>query len=235
MELKDKVVFITGSTRGIGAATALAFAKQGSRLVLNGRHDLDDDMKQKLEEAGADYKFLIGDVADEESVAQLAKEAWDAYGHIDVLVNNAGITRDRLIGGMKVADFDQVIAVNLRGPFLLIKALIKKFNKQRSGAIINLASVVGLHGNAGQANYSASKAGIVGLTMRGIRCNAIAPGMIASDMTAALSERVQEGIVEQIPLKRLGTVDEVAQCAIFLAQNDYVTGQVLVVDGGMTI
>ena len=143
-------------------------------------------------------------------MAQLAKEAWDAYGHIDVLVNNAGITRDRLIGGMKVADFDQVIAVNLRGPFLLIKALIKKFNKQRSGAIINLASVVGLHGNAGQANYSASKAGIVGLTktvaregaMRGIRCNAIAPGMIASDMTAALSERVQEGIVEQIPLHR---------------------------------
>lgn len=123
MELKDKVVFITGSTRGIGAATALAFAKQGSRLVLNGRHDLDDDMKQKLEEAGADYKFLIGDVADEESVAQLAKEAWDAYGHIDVLVNNAGITRDRLIGGMKVADFDQVIAVNLRGPFLLLSLI----------------------------------------------------------------------------------------------------------------
>lgn len=243
MELKDKVVLITGSSRGIGAATALAFAKAGSKVILNARHELPTEMTDQLAALGADYQFIAGDMADPAVVADFATQAWEAYGHIDVLVNNAGITRDKLLVGMKLADFDAVLNVNLRGPFMLIQALIKKFNKQRSGSIINLASVVGLHGNAGQANYAASKGGIVGLTktiaqegaLRGIRCNAIAPGMIKSDMTDVLSDKVKEQLLTKIPLRRLGQVDEVAQAAVFLAQNEYVTGQVIVVDGGMTM
>lgn len=243
MELKNKVVLITGSSRGIGAATALAFAKAGSKVILNARHELPTELTDQLDALGADYQFIAGDMADPAVVAEFATQAWDAYGHIDVLVNNAGITRDKLLVGMKLADFDEVINVNLRGPFMLIQALIKKFNKQRSGSIINLASVVGLHGNAGQANYAASKGGIVGLTktiaqegaLRGIRCNAIAPGMIKSDMTDVLSDKVKDQLLTKIPLRRLGQVDEVAQAAIFLAQNEYVTGQVIVVDGGMTM
>ena len=244
MDLKEKVVLVTGSTRGIGAATALAFAAAGSRLILNGRGaDLPTDLKEQLDELGADYAFLAADLADPTAVKQFAADAWDQFGQIDVVVNNAGITDDKLLVGMKPTDFDQVIDVNLRGPFLLTAALLKKMYKRRQGCFINLASVVGLHGNAGQANYAASKAGIVGLTkttaregaLRGIRCNAIAPGMIKSAMTDQLSPRIQKQLVDQIPLKRLGTTNEIAQTAIFLAQNDYVTGQTIVVDGGMTI
>ncbi|WP_296111310.1 3-oxoacyl-[acyl-carrier-protein] reductase [uncultured Limosilactobacillus sp.] len=243
MELKDKVVLITGSSRGIGAATALAFAKAGSKVILNARHELPSELTDELTALHTEYTFLQADVADPDTIKDFAQTAWDAYGHVDVLVNNAGITRDKLMIGMKLDDFDQVINVNLRGPFMLTQAILKKMNKQRSGSIVNLASVVGLHGNAGQANYAASKGGIIGLTktvaqegaMRGIRCNAIAPGMIESDMTAVLSDKVKEQLLSQIPLKRLGNPEEVAQAALFLAQNDYVTGQVIVVDGGMTI
>lgn len=243
MELKDKVVLVTGSTRGIGAQTALEFAKAGARVILNGRHELPADMEKELQELGTDFRFIAGDIADEDSVKQLAKEAWNQYGQIDVLVNNAGITRDQLMIGMKQADFDAVINVNLRGTFMLTQRILKKMFKQRSGVIINLASVVGIHGNAGQANYAASKAAIIGLTktvaqegaLRGIRCNAVAPGMIASDMTAALSEHVQKQIIDKIPLKRLGQPAEVAETIKFLAQNDYITGQTIVVDGGMTM
>lgn len=243
MELKDKVVLITGSSRGIGAATALAFAKAGSKVILNARHELPSELTEELTALGAEYTFLQADVADPETIKDFAKTAWETYGQIDVLVNNVGITRDKLMIGMKLDDFDQVINVNLRGPFMLTQVILKKMNKQRSGSIVNLSSVVGLHGNAGQANYAASKGGIIGLTktvaqegaMRGIRCNAIAPGMIESDMTAVLSDKVKEQLLNQIPLKRLGAPEEVAQAALFLAQNDYVTGQVIVVDGGMTI
>lgn len=243
MELKDKVVLITGATRGIGAACALAFAGAGAKLVLHGRRELPSAIKEKLDVAGADYRFLAADMADPEAVVKLASAAWAAYGHLDVLVNNAGIVSDKLLTGMKLAEFDRVVAVDLRGPFVLIQALMKQFNHQRAGAIINLASVVGLHGNLGQANYAAAKAGLIGLTKtvaregarRGVRANAIAPGMIASDMTGALSERVRETIRDGVPLKRFGRPEEVAQAALFLAQNDYVTGQILVVDGGMTI
>lgn len=243
MELTDKTVLITGSSRGIGAATALAFAKAGSRVILNARHELPDSLKQQLDELGAEYAFLPGDVSDEKVVKELTKTAWEKFDGIDVLINNAGITRDKLLIGMKTTDFDEVLQVNLRGPFLMIQSLLKKMYKQRHGVIINLASVVGLHGNAGQANYAASKAGIIGLTktvaregaLRGIRCNAIAPGMIASDMTAAMPQKVQDQILESLPLKRLGLPNEIAQTALFLAQNDYVTGQTIVVDGGMTI
>lgn len=243
MELKDKVVLITGSTRGIGAQTALTFAKAGCRVILNGRHDLPDDLIRQLQAINADYSFIQGDIANTESVQQLATAAWSQYGHIDVLVNNAGINRDRLLIGMKQADFDDVINVNLRGTFMLTRLILKKLMKQRSGAIINLSSVVGLHGNAGQANYAASKAALIGLTktiaqegaLRGIRCNAVAPGMIASDMTAALSERIQKQIIEKIPLNRFGKPSEIADAIKFLASNDYVTGQTIVVDGGMTM
>ena len=243
MEMKDKVVFITGSTRGIGLAMAKAFLKAGSKVVLNGRHDLADDKQTELNSISHDYAFVTGDLAEVDQVKQVATDAWNAFGHIDVLINNAGINRDKLFIGMKLADFDDVIAVNLRAPFLLSESILKKMYKQRSGTIINMASVVGLHGNTGQANYAASKAGLVGLTksvaregaLRGIRCNAIAPGMIESDMTAKLSDKIQKQIQGQIPLQRFGKAEEVAQAALFLAQNDYVTGQTIVVDGGMTM
>ena len=174
---------------------------------------------------------------------EFAKKAWDLYGKIDVLINNAGINRDKMLIGMREADFDQVINLDLRVPFFLTKAIIKKMNKERSGVVINMSSIVGLHGNAGQANYAAAKAGLVGFTkaeareaaMRNIRVNAIAPGMINTDMTAELSDRVKKNILEQIPLTRLGEANEVAETAIFLAQNDYITGQTIVVDGGMTM
>lgn len=243
MELKNKVVLITGGTRGIGAQTALAFAKAGSRVIINARHEMPSDLEQQLTDLGAQPTFLPADLSDSEAAEKLAKDAWAKYQQIDVLVNNAGINKDKLLIGMKTSDFDDVMNVNVRGPFVLTKAILKKMYKQRSGAIINLASVVGLHGNAGQANYAASKAAIIGLTktvaresaMRGIRCNAVAPGMIKSDMTAKLSDRVQKQIKSQIPLGRFGQPQEVAQTILFLAQNDYVTGQTFVVDGGMTI
>ena len=244
MELQNKVAFITGSSRGIGAATALLFARSGCRVILNGRHDeLPAELVTALNETGTEYTYIKGDIADDTAVKQLAKDAWNTYDGIDILVNNAGITRDKLLIGMKPVDFDDVINVNLRGTFMLTQRVLKKMFKQRSGSIINLASVVGLHGNAGQANYAASKAAIIGLTktvaqegaLRGIRCNAVAPGMIKSDMTAALSDHVQKQILEQIPLKRLGLPGEVAETIKFLAANDYITGQTVVVDGGMTM
>lgn len=244
MELTNKVIFITGSARGIGAAIALEFAKAGSKLILNGRHpELPAGFKEKLAEIGADFQYIAGDIADENAVKKLTTEAWQAYGTIDVLVNNAGITNDKLMMGMKNSDFDSVLNVNLRGTFMVTQPIFKKMLKNRSGCIINLASIVGIHGNTGQANYAASKAGIIGLTktiaqegaLRGIRCNAIAPGMIDSDMTAALSTRVKEQVLNRIPLKRLGKPEDVAKTAKFLVENDYLTGQTIVVDGGMTI
>ena len=161
MELTDKVVFISGSTRGIGAATALEFAKASSRLILNGRQDnLPKALKEKLDLLGTEYHYLKGDIANEESVSELAAAAWQIYEKIDILINNAGITNDKLMMGMKASDFDQVINVNLRGTFMLTQPIFKKMLKKRAGCIINLASIVGLHGNTGQANYAASKAGI---------------------------------------------------------------------------
>ena len=214
MDLKDKVVLITGSTRGLGKAMALAFAKKNAKLILNGRKEMPVDLKEKLDELKA-----------------------------DVLINKAGINRDKMWIGMRDDDFDQVIDLDLRVPFFMTKWAIKKMMKQKSGSIINMTSIVGLHGNVGQANYAAAKAGLIGFTkaaakeaaIRGIRVNAIAPGMIDTDMTQALSEKVQKNILGQIPLSRFGEATEVAEAAIFLAQNDYITGQTIVVDGGMTI
>lgn len=243
MELQDKVVLVTGSTRGIGQEIALAFAKNGAKVILNGRREsLADNLAEKLEAINADFQYLPADLA-QVDLKDFTKKAWDLYGKIDILVNNAGINRDKMLIGMREQDFDDVIGLDLKVPFFLTKYVLKKMNKQRSGLIINLSSVVGLHGNSGQANYAAAKAGIIGLTkasaqegaLRNIRVNAIAPGMVDTDMTEKLSERVKEKIMEQIPLKRLGQAHEVAQTAIFLAQNDYITGQTIVVDGGMTI
>ncbi|GAA0038772.1 3-oxoacyl-ACP reductase family protein [Lactobacillus amylovorus] len=242
MELKDKVVFITGSTHGIGAAMATAFAKQGAKLILNGRKELSEDLKNALEQENVEYQYLQADLT-QIDLDELSKKAWDLFGQIDILVNNAGLAKDKMFIGMHEADFEKVLNLDLKVPFFLSKAVMKKMNKQRSGVIINLSSVVGLHGNAGQANYAAAKAGLIGLTksiaregaLRNIRVNAIAPGMIDTEMTQKLSDRVKKNILEQIPLGRFGLAEEVAQGAVFLAQNDYVTGQTIVVDGGMTI
>lgn len=242
MELKDKVVFITGSTHGIGAAMATAFAKQGAKLILNGRKELSEDLKNALEQENVEYQYLQADLT-QVDLDELSKKAWNLFGQIDILVNNAGLAKDKMFIGMHEADFEKVLNLDLKVPFFLSKAIMKKMNKQRSGVIINLSSVVGLHGNAGQANYAAAKAGLIGLTksiaregaLRSIRVNAIAPGMIDTEMTQKLSDRVKKNILEQIPLGRFGLAEEVAQGAVFLAQNDYVTGQTIVVDGGMTI
>lgn len=243
MDLKEKVVFISGSSRGIGQAIAQAFAKAGSNVILNARTAVKPELVAQIESYGVKAAVVLGDISQASDVKRMVKEAYAAFGQIDILVNNAGITNDKLLIGMKEADFASVIDVNLKGTFLMSQAFLKKMYKQKTGVIINLASVIGLHGNVGQANYAASKAGVIGLTkslakegaLRNIRANAIAPGMIVSDMTAVLSDKVKADIMTEIPLKRFGQADEVAQTAVFLAQNDYITGQVITVDGGMTI
>ncbi|WP_283585409.1 3-oxoacyl-ACP reductase family protein [Limosilactobacillus ingluviei] len=240
MELQNKVALITGSTRGIGLAIAQEFLAAGAKVILNGRGDLPAEVAANL---SGDFQYVAGDLGTDEGIAQVAHAALAAYGQIDILVNNAGITRDKLLLGMKPADFDAVLAVDLRAPMLLTQLVFKKMLKQRAGVVINLASVVGLHGNAGQANYAAAKAGLVGFTKtlaregaaRGVRANAIAPGMIDSAMTQALSEKVQAQLIAEIPLHRLGQPNEIAHAARFLVESDYVTGQTMVVDGGMTM
>lgn len=220
---------------------AVAFAKKGANVALNARKDVPSELLDELKQTGVQVEVILGDISQPADVKRMVKEAKAKFGQIDILVNNAGITDDKLLIGMKEADFTNVIDVNLTGTFRMTQAFLKQMYKKRQGVIINVASVVGLYGNVGQANYAASKAGIIGLTkttakegaLRNIRCNAIAPGMIASDMTAILSDKVKDQVKEQILLKRFGTPDEVAHAAIFLAENDYLTGQVLTVDGGL--
>lgn len=240
MELQNKVALITGSTRGIGLAIAQEFLAAGAKVILNGRGDLPAEVAANL---SGDFQYVAGDLGTDEGITQVAHAALAAYGQIDILVNNAGITRDKLLLGMKPVDFDAVLAVDLRAPLLLTQLVFKKMLKQRAGVVINLASVVGLHGNVGQANYAAAKAGLVGFTKtlaregaaRGVRANAIAPGMIDSAMTQTLSEKIQAQLIAEIPLHRLGQPNEIAHAARFLVENDYVTGQTMVVDGGMTM
>lgn len=243
MNLEGKTVLVTGSTKGIGLAIAQAFAAQGANIVLNGRHAVSDDVKKTIEAQGVTCWDFSADITDETGVAALIKQIYAVSDHLDVVVNNAGIVNDKLLNRMSMADFQEVVTTNLTGTFNVIKACLRPMYKARAGVFINLASVIGLTGNIGQANYAASKAGIIGLTksvakeaaMRGLRCNAIAPGMIDTAMTAALADKVKDGILEQIPLKRFGNVEEVAQTAIFLAQNEYITGQTITVDGGLTM
>lgn len=241
MELTGKNVFISGSSRGIGDSMAILFAKKGANVALNARKNVSSKLLDELKQTGVQVEVILGDISQPADVKRMVKEATAKFGQIDILVNNAGITDDKLLIGMKEADFTNVIDVNLTGTFRMTQAFLKQMYKKRQGVIINVASVVGLYGNVGQANYAASKAGIIGLTkttakegaVRNIRCNAIAPGMIASDMTDSLSDKVKAKVKEQILLKRFGTPDEVAHAAIFLAENDYLTGQVLTVDGGL--
>ncbi|MDN2452863.1 3-oxoacyl-ACP reductase FabG [Lactobacillus sp. UCMA15818] len=243
MNLKGKTVFITGSSRGIGAATAMAFAKEGSKVILNARKAIPAELLSKIAGLGVEYQIVLGDVSNLEDVKRMQEEVFQENEQLDVLINNAGITNDKLLIGMKQEDFRSVIETNLMGTFNLTQPLFKKMLRKRRGVIINMASVVGLHGNMGQANYAASKAAIIGLTktiaregaIRHIRCNAIAPGMIMSDMTDVLDQKVKDQVLTEIPLGRFGETQEVAQTAVFLAQNEYITGQVITVDGGMTI
>ena len=239
--LQGKTAVVTGAAKAIGKAIALAFAKEGCNIVLNYHSSLDDETVQEIEACGVTCMPVQGDVSDFAFAADMMKKVKKELGSVDILVNNAGITKDMLLMRMTEEQFDSVIQTNLKGTFNMIRHASSIMLKQRSGAIINMSSVVGVMGNVGQANYAASKAGIIGLTKstakelaaRGVTCNAIAPGFVETDMTAALSEDLQKQMLETIPLKRYGQVDDIAQAAVFLAKNTYITGQVLHVDGGM--
>src|SRR5574340_796770 len=216
MEIKNKNVFVTGSTRGIGKAIALQFAKAGSNLIINGRSAISEELLAEFTAYGVKAVGISGDISKSEDAKQMVAEAIETLGSVDILVNNAGITRDGLSLKMSEEDFESVLKINLTGAFNMTQAVLKPMTRARSGAIINISSVVGLMGNAGQANYAASKAGLIGLTKsiarevaaRNIRVNAIAPGFIESDMTDVLSEKVQEQILGQIPMKRIGKAQE---------------------------
>lgn len=240
-----KVAFITGATRGIGKAIALRFAKDGYDIALNYRKENEEltQTKSEIEKNGVKCLAVLGDVSVYEDCERMAKEIIENLGSIDCLVNNAGITKDMLLMRMKEEDFRQVIDVNLVGTFNVTKTVIPFMMKARQGRIINISSVVGVAGNAWQANYAASKAGIIGFTKslakevasRNILVNSVAPGFIQTDMTAVLKDEVKEEISKNIPLKRMGTADDVANVIAFLASDaaSYITGQVINVDGGM--
>ena len=242
-----KVVFVTGGSRGIGKAIALKYAQNGYNVVINYVSDKTnvEEFKKKFEELKVECLIEKADVSKSEEVEQIVKKTIEKFKKIDVLINNAGITRDGLLMRMKEEDFDKVIEINLKGTFLVTKAVIPYMLKKRDGKIINLASVVGVTGNAGQCNYSASKAGIIGFTKsiakelasRNIRANAIAPGFIDTDMTSVLADEVKDSINAQIPMKRMGTAQEIANVAYFLGceESSYITGQVINIDGGMVM
>ena len=236
---------VTGAGRGIGRAIAVELARHGYYILVDyaGNASAAEETVARCQAFGVDAFAVQADVSDEDAVKSLVKSALERFGRIDVLINNAGITRDNLMLRMSAEDFDLVIEKNLRGAFLMTKYVGKEMLHQRSGRIVNISSVVGVHGNAGQANYAASKAGLIGLTKttaleyasRGITANAIAPGFIDTDMTKVLPEKVKEVMLQQIPLRQFGSPEDVAKAAAFLASDDarYITGQVLGVDGGM--
>lgn len=245
--LKDKVAIVTGGTRGIGRAIALKLADNGANIVINYRNSDKEaeELKAILEEKGVKVLTVKCDISNFEDSKNLMDKCKEVFGKIDILVNNAGITKDTLIMRMKEEDFDNVIDVNLKGTFNCAKHASAIMLKQRFGKIINMTSVVGIVGNAGQVNYAVSKAGVIGLTKslakelgsRGITVNAVAPGFINTDMTASLSEKVKEEASKNIPLKRLGDPEDVANLVGFLASDasNYITGQVINVDGGMVM
>lgn len=243
MEIQNKNVFVTGSTRGIGLAIAHKFASLGANVVLNGRSAISEDLLAQFAKYGVKVFAISGDISRFEDAERMVNEAVAELGSIDVLINNAGITNDKLMLKMTEEDFESVLKVNLTGSFNMTKSVLKPMTKARQGAIINLSSVVGLVGNIGQANYAASKAGLIGFTKsvakevaaRGVRVNAIAPGFIESDMTDAIPEKMKDAMLSQIPMKVIGKPEQVAEVAAFLAQQEYLTGQVIAVDGGMTM
>lgn len=243
MELKGKNIFITGSTRGIGLAMAHKFASLGANIVLNGRREIGEELISEFSDYGVQVIPISGDVSDSTDAKRMVEEAIEKLGSVDILVNNAGITKDKLMLKLTEEDFEQVLKVNLVGAFNMTQVVLKPMTKARQGAIINVSSVVGLIGNVGQANYAASKAGLIGFTKsvarevaaRNVRVNAIAPGMIESDMTDVLSDKVKETTLAQIPMKRFGNTSEVAEVATFLARQEYLTGQVIAIDGGLAM
>jgi 3-oxoacyl-[acyl-carrier protein] reductase len=243
--LKDEVAIVTGSSRGIGAATAIKLAEEGADLVINYNSDREsaEETAAKVRELGRKAIIVQGNVANSDDAKNLIKSTIDEYGKIDILVNNAGITKDGLILRMKEKDFSNVIDVNLKGTFNCTKNAIRYMMKQRHGKIVNLSSVVGLMGNAGQANYAASKAGVVGfsksiakeVSKRGINVNVVAPGYIDTEMTEELPSQVKEDMLDNIPLNRFGEVEDVANVILFLVSPlaNYVNGQTINIDGGM--
>ncbi|MBW2520737.1 MAG: 3-oxoacyl-[acyl-carrier-protein] reductase [Deltaproteobacteria bacterium] len=242
--LVDKVAIITGASRGIGRAVACALAKQGSRVVVSARDaERLTSLVSEIEDMGGQAHAVVGDVSKSADADRLIDEAMGAFGAVDILINNAGVTRDGLTVRMKDEDWDVVLDTNLKGAFYCIRAALKQMSKSKSGRIINISSVVGEMGNAGQANYCASKAGLLGLTKsvaremarRNITVNAITPGFIVTEMTDEMSDKAKQVMLSQIPLGKLGTVDDVAHSILFLASDEagYITGQVLGVNGGM--
>lgn len=247
MQLEGKTALVTGSGRGLGKAIALKLATMGANIVLNDieSSDVIDATAEEFKSAGYNVIVVKGDVRVYEDVEKMVKAAVDAFGSLDILVNNAGITRDTLMIKMSEKDWDDVLDINLKGAFLCTKAAAKVMMKQRSGKIVNVASVAGVMGNPGQANYSSSKAGLIGLTKttakelasRNITCNAVAPGLIKSKMTDILPEKVKENYLNNIPLNRFGTPEDVANVIGFLCsdESNYVTGQVIHIDGGLVM
>ncbi len=243
--MDKKTCIITGSSRGIGRGCAILFAKNGYNVVVNYSSNEPTELIKELTEMNASFISLKGDISNEADAVMLVEETVKAFGKVDVLINNAGITKDNLMLRMKTEDFKKVIDVNLVGTFNMTKAASAVMMKKRTGRIINISSVVGLRGNAGQVNYASSKAGVIGLTKsvakelakRNITCNAIAPGFIETDMTGALSDKIKESILSDIPLGTLGQVEDIANLAYFLASDEskYITGQVIAVDGGMSM
>lgn len=238
-----EVVLITGSSRGIGLEIAKFLAEKGYQVILNSRSPIGEDVLQNFNESALPVAQVTGDVSDFDEAKEIIDEVMEQFGRIDILVNNAGITRDGLVMRMKEEDFDDVIDTNLKGTFNMSRHITKHMLKQRSGTIINMSSVVGLMGNAGQTNYAASKAGVIGLTKalarelgsRHITVNAIAPGYIETEMTDVLSDKVKDAMLEQIPLKRFGQKEDIAQTVEFLINNKYVTGQVIEINGGLNM
>ena len=245
--LKGKVALVTGASRGIGAEIAKTLAREGAHVIVNynGSKEKADAVVAEIVAAGRSAVVYQCNVSDYEACGEMIQNLITNYGHIDILVNNAGITKDGLLMKMSESDFDAVIDINLKGSFNTVRHMSRYFLKQKAGRIINISSVSGVMGNAGQANYSASKAGIIGLTKavarelasRGITCNAVAPGFIETDMTDAMPEAAKENVKNQIPLQRMGTTADIAEMVAFLASEkaSYITGQVISVDGGMHI
>ena len=245
--LEGKIALVTGAAKGIGRAIALALAADGATVIVNynGSAQKAEAVVDEIKALGKDSEAYQCNVANTADVDAMIKDVIKRYGSLDILVNNAGITRDNLIMKMSEEDFDAVIDANLKGCFNTIKAVSRQMLKQRAGRIINITSVSGILGNAGQANYSASKAGVIGLTKsvarelssRGITCNAVAPGFIDTEMTAQMTDKAKEAVKTQIPLGRVGKVDDIAEVVTFLASEkaSYITGQVISVDGGMSI
>ena len=246
-KLEGKVAVVTGASRGIGRAIALKLADEGAKVVVNysGSQAKAEEVVAAIQEAGGEALAIQASVAKSDEVVALMDAAVKTFGSLDILVNNAGITRDNLLMRMKENEWDDVIDTNLKGVFLCTKAVTRQMMKQRAGRIINISSIVGVAGNAGQANYVAAKAGVIGLTKttakelasRNILVNAIAPGFIETEMTAELPEELKQGMLTQIPLAKLGQPEDIAKAVVFLASDDanYMTGQTLHIDGGMVM